>query len=171
MRLETPHRRTRTNENIRVIAMSAEEQAQRVHGAVAQHAYELFETHKQARPQQVQDWMQAESEVVHPFCGGRMPTNGNLWIGTDPSVFKEGSIEVWVAPDRVTLCGVPRAGEEAMPRGEKCMPQKERIYEVIDLREEVEPSHVAAKVKNSTLEIVLEKAKVKETEQEFKAAA
>lgn len=154
------------------MAVSAEQQAQQVHDAVAQHAHDIFETHKEAEPQQVKDWVQAEPEVVHLFCGGRRPINGNLRLGTDASVFQEGSIEVWVAPHRVTVCGVPGAGEEAVRCGENRMPQKEKIYEVIDLRGEVEPSHVAAKVKNSTVEIGLEKTKsAKETEQEFKAAA
>lgn len=171
MKLETPHRRTRTSEKVSVTGVSAEEQAQRVHDAVARRAYEIFETHKGAGRQQVQDWAKAESEVMHPFCGGRMPINGNLWVGTDPSAFQENSIEVWVAPHRVTICGVRKASEEAMPAGERAR-DKEKIYEVIDLREEVDPSHVAAEVKSSALEIILKKAKhARGTEREFKAAA
>ncbi len=172
MRLETSHRRTRSKESVHVMAVGAEEQAQRVHEAVARRAFKIFETHKEAGPQEVQDWARAESEVIHPFCGGRMPINGKLWVGTDPSAFQEGSIEVWVAPHRLTVCGVRRAGEEALPCGESRIPQQEMIYEVIDLREEVDPSHVAAEVRSSTLEIILEKAEhAKETEQEVKAAA
>ena len=157
MKWETPHRRPKLSESVSVITLSAEEQAQRVHDAVARRAYEISETHKETEPRLDQDWLQAESELIHPFCGGRMPINGKLWLGTDPGIFKAGSIELWVAPRRLTVCGLPRVGEKAASAGKGSGPQAENIYEVIELRDEVDPAQVAAEVRSATLEIVLGK--------------
>jgi len=172
MKWETPHKRLRASESVSVMALSAEEQAQRVRDAVASRAYQISETHKETEPRLDHDWVKAESEVIHPFCGGRMPINGKLWLGTDPGIFKEGSIELWVAPHRLTVCGLPRAGEEAVPSEESPAPGLEKIYEVIELREEVDPGRVSAGVRSATLEIVLGKPEHgKEAEKEFKEAA
>jgi len=172
MKFETSHTRTRENERVNVAAVSAEEQTRRVREAVARRACQIFETHKGTEPRETQDWLRAESEVMHPFCGGRMPINGNVWLGTDPNVFEEGTIELWVAPHQLTVCGQPRAGREGVPGGESAPSHAEKIYEVIDLREEVDPSRVTAEVRGSCLEVVMGKARhEQEAEQSLKAAA
>ena len=100
-----------------------------------------------------------------------MPINGKLWLGTDPGIFKEGSIELWVAPHRLTVCGLPRAEDKAAPAGKGSGPE-EKIYEVIELRDEVDPARVTAGVRSATLEIVLGKPEHgKKVEKEFKVAA
>ena len=153
------------NERVKVIVVSAEEQKRRVHEAVARRAYQIFETHKQTPSCEIQDWLRAESEVIHPFFGGRMPINGNVWLGIDPNVFERGTIEMWVAPHRLAVCGTSRAGESSGPN-------KEKIYEVIELSEEVDPARVTATVKSGTLEIVVGKVEHgKEAEKESKVAA
>jgi hypothetical protein len=172
MKIETSHTRPRENERVNIAAVSAEEQTRRVREAVARRAYQIFETHKGREPQEMRDWVQAESEVMHPFCGGRMPVNGNVWVGRDANIFKEGTIELWVAPRQLTICGEPRVGREGVPSGESTTAQGEKIYEVIDLREEVDPSRVMAKISGSTLEVVLGKAaREQDAEQSLKAAA
>jgi len=171
MKFETSHTR-RANERVKTAVVSAEEQMRRVHEAVARRAYQIFETHKGADSQESEDWVRAESEVLHPFCGGRMPINENLWLGTDPSIFKEGTIELWVAPHQLTVSGEPRVGKEGVPLGARAAPHSEKVYEIIDLREEVDPSRVTAEVRGSSLEVVLGKAShEQEAEQSLKAAA
>lgn len=172
MMLESPHRRTGALEKVSVSALSAEEQSRRVHDAVARRAFQISEIHKATEPQEVQDWLQAESELLHPFCAGRMPINGNLWLGTDANLFQEGTIEVWVAPHQVTICGKSRVSQKAISSGTISAPQSEMIYEVIALPEEVDPSRVTARVKSTSLEIVLGTVERKqETDQKFNVAA
>jgi hypothetical protein len=133
-----------------------------VHDAVARRAFQISEIHKATGPQEVQDWLQAESELLHPFCAGRMPINGNIWLGTDANPFQEGTIEVWVAPHQLTVCGKSPVGQKALSSAETSAPEPEMIYEVIDIPEEVDPSRVTARVKSASLEIVLGKVERKQ---------
>jgi len=171
MKFETPYRHSRANEAVSVVTLSAEEQTRKVHDAVARRAYQISETSKDEGHHELQDWLQAESDLVHPFCVGRMPIDGSLWLGTDADAFAEGTIEVWVAPRQLTVCGNPRTGSRTLSPGQR-FSSDQRIYEVINLPVEVDPSRVAARVNCSALEILLRKAECeKESGQRLKMAA
>lgn len=103
---------SRAGEKIKIFAVDASEQTRRVQEVVARRAYEIFESRGSASGHDVEDWSQAESELVRPCFSGRMSVDSTLWIGTDVGVFEEGTIEIWVAPHQLTICGKPRAEKE-----------------------------------------------------------
>ena len=87
-----------------------------------------------------------------------MTLNGSLWLGTDASAFEEGTIEIWIAPRRITICGKPWIEKERAASGERCV---EMIYHIVNLPLEVDPSGVTATFRGPSLEIVLRKAQAK----------
>lgn len=149
---------SRTSEKVQVIAMNADEQARRTDAAIARRAYEIFESRGSAAWHELEDWRQAESELVKPLCHGRMPIGDNLWIGTNVASFEEGTIEIWVAARRLTICGKPRIkGQGAVPT-QSHSGGIEKIFRVADLPFEIDPSNVPAKFSGQSLEILLKKA-------------
>lgn len=161
MRLKSIHKHPRTGEKVRVTPLNGDEQGRRIQEAIAHRAYEIFERRGGAEWHELEDWCQAESELVRACCCGEMKLNGSVWLGTDASMFEEGTIEIWIAPRRLTICGKPRIENAHAASGER---RGEMIYHAVDLPLEVEPSGVASTFHGPSLEIVLRKAQAKPTQ-------
>lgn len=162
-------KRARKGERVKLTITDANEQTRRMQEAVARRAYAIFESRGSGSWHESDDWRQAESELVSPLCCGRMTIGDRLWIGTDAGVFEQGTIEIWVAPRKITICGKPRAdGTDVQRIGPGF--DEERIFRVLDLCIDVDPSHTTAKFNGSSLGILVRKAQVK-TRQEVRAAA
>ena len=171
MRVETAGKHSRTGEQLKVVTVNASEQTRRMQEAVARRAYEIFDSRGSASWHELEDWRQAESEVLRPRCSGQMSLNDTLWIGADAAAFEEGTIEIWVAPRKITICGKPRVDKaDAHRKHIGPHPSGELIFHALDLPVEVDPSHVTAKFNGSSLEILLRKAQAK-PKQEARAAA
>ena len=150
---------TRADERVHIVLVSATEQARRVQQAIARRAYQLFERRGGAAWHELEDWRKAESEVVLPCCGGQMKLNGKLWLGADASCFEAGTIEIWVAPRRLTFCGRPSIGNVRATCTEG---RPELVYRAVDLPLQVETERVTTRFHGSSLEIILRQAQQKE---------
>lgn len=158
MRSESIYKHSRAGEHVKVMVLSANEQARSIQEAIARHAYEIFERRGSGGGHELEDWRQAESELMSHFCCGEMTLDGGLWLGTDVSILEEGTIEVWIAPGRITICGKARLKKERATSGESCA---QSVYRVVDLPIEVDPSGVTTRFSGPSLEIVLRKAQAK----------
>lgn len=105
MRVETAREHSRTGEQLKVVAVAENDQTRRVQEAVARRAHEIFDSRGSASWHELEDWRQAESELPRPRCSGQVSLNDTLWIGADAAVFEEGTIEIWVARRKMTICG------------------------------------------------------------------
>jgi len=162
-------KRSRKCEKTKLTIVDANEQTRRMQEAVARRAYAIFESRGSGSWHELQDWRQAESELVRPLCCGRTTLGDSLWIGSDAGIFEAGTIEIWVAPRKITVCGKPRTdGVDVQRIGPGS--DEERIFRVLDLCIDVDPSHVTAKFNGSSLEILVRKAQAK-PQQEGRAAA
>ena len=172
MILEADRKHSRGEERPKIVAVDASEQTRRVQEAVARRAYEIFESRGCASWHELEDWRQAEAEVVRPSCFGPMSVDGALWMGTDAAIFEEGTLEIWVAPRQLTICGKPCAGKEGTDTKRSGSDRDgEMIFHVIDLTCEIDPSRVTAKIDGPSLEILLRKAIAEpEPRREVKAA-
>ena len=160
MRLEKAEKQSRTGEKVNVAVMNADEQTRRMDAAIARRAYEIFENRGSASWHELEDWRQAESELVRALCFGQMTVGDNLWVGTDAASFEEGTINIWVAPRRLTIWGKPRVTKQAAPPQRRSN-REEIVFRVADLAVEVDPSKVTAKLNGRSLEILLKRAQPK----------
>ena len=102
---------------------------------------------------ELEKWRQAESELLSPLCCGLI-TREDIWVASDVSMFKEGTIEIWVSPRRLTICGKPRGWKtEEVANGTEGM-----AFRVVDVPFDIEPCAVTAQLNGSSLEICVSKA-------------
>jgi len=92
-----------------------------------------------------------------------------LWIGTDVGTFERGTIEIWVAHRKITICGKPRADKDAQGIGPRF--GGETIFRVLGLCLDVDPSSATAKLHGPSLEILVRKVQAKPRREARAAAA
>ena len=161
---------SRASEKLNIVAVDADEQGRRIHAAIARRAYEIFENRGSGAHEQ-EDWRQAESALLRPLCLGRMSVDDSFWVSADATNFQEGTINIWVAPRRLTICGKLGPKKQAAKLiSSSLAPQEEIMFREVELPVEVDPSNVTAKIQGKFLEILLRKAQGK-PEQNVKAAA
>ena len=159
MKIEATKRHARTGEVPKIVALSAIEQERRIEEAVAHRAFEIFESRGRLAGRELEDWRRAEAELENAPCFGQMSRDGTLWVSTDVAMFEPGTIEIWVASRKLTVCGVSR-DEILQPVANRrsSSPDKEMTFHVIDLNCEVNPAEVTAKIDEALcLEISLRK--------------
>lgn len=112
MKAERNGKHSRAGERVKLAIIAADEQTRRTQEAVAHRAYAIFESRDSASWHELENWRQAESELVSPLCCGRMTVGDSLWVGTDIAAFQEDTVEIWVAPLKITICGKPLVAKE-----------------------------------------------------------
>jgi HSP20 family molecular chaperone IbpA len=137
---------------IRVITVAATEQARRIDEAIAHRAYEIFERRGGMGWHELEDWRQAESEVRSKLCFGRTSSDDALLVACDIARFEESSVEIWVAPRQLTICGRPTGRKE---KAAGSYPYHGLVFRVVSLPAEVETGRVVTTVKHNFLDIHL----------------
>jgi len=92
---------------ITIMEISAAEQRRRIDQAVARRANEIFESRGATGWHELEDWRQAESEVRSNFCFGLTTSIDAVLVGFSGGSFEANSLELWVAPRQITICGKP----------------------------------------------------------------
>lgn len=141
----------RTEREIRVEPITAAEQDRRVHHAIALRAYELFEVRGAGSWHELDDWRRAETEVRCTMCFGLTESDDKVLVGCDLNRFEEGSIEVWIAPRRITISGKPIERSACGCAHGYSGP----VFREIQLPTEIDPKAVAIERRHRLLEIKL----------------
>jgi HSP20 family molecular chaperone IbpA len=133
--------------------VDSDEQARRIDEAIARRAYAIFERRGGTGWHELEDWRQAESEVRSKLCFSLSKAHDSFRVGFDVARFEEGTVEVWIAPRQMTICGKAIPHKE---QSERAAPLYEGIvFRAIALPVEVEPGRAVASVKRSFVEIRL----------------
>jgi HSP20 family molecular chaperone IbpA len=100
---------------------------------------------------ELEDWRQAESEIRSKLCFGRTSSDDAL-IFCDVGGFKEGSVEIWAAPRRLTIRGKPISHEEQAAR-----PYLYRgiVFRIVPLAVETAPARIVTHLRRHFLAIHL----------------
>jgi hypothetical protein len=170
MLLQIRDRHCRAGEKVKVMAMDVREQERRVQTEIARRAYEIFKDRGSLSGHELEDWRQAEADVICPSYYGRMVVDAGLWIGTGIEMFEERSIEIWVSAGRITICGKQNADKKISTQ--RSIRPGAIIFQIICLGCEVDPSAVKTKIDGPSLEILLRTVQaVSKTQLKSKVAA
>ena len=145
---------------IRVTAVNSAEQNRRIDEVIARRAYEIFESRGGSGWHELEDWRQAETDVRSTLCFGRTSSDDSLVVGCDVAGFKEGSVEIWVAPRQMTICGRPLRHKEQVSSSAHVY--QGTVFRMIALPIEIEPSRATLHLKRRFMEIHLPTVRTKQ---------
>jgi len=126
--------------------------------ALARRAYEIFERNGCNLGRDLDNWFQAEKELLHPVPVNITELDESLDVQAEVPGFSEKEMEISVEPRRLTITGKRESKKEAktgkVVHAECCSDQMLRI---VELPAEVEAERTTATLKNGILEIKLPK--------------
>jgi HSP20 family protein len=148
------------------------ERANFIFEEISRRAYQLFEGRGQMFGRDLEDWFQAERELLHPVHIHVGEADDTLEIKAEVPGFNEKELSIHVEPSRLVITG-KRETKKDETKGKTIYSETcaDEIMRVIDLPAEVETEKVTATLKNGVLELRLPKAaKAKSVRIEPKAA-
>jgi len=141
--------------------------------AISRRAYEIFAGSGYASGHELDNWFQAERELLHPVHIQMNESDDALEVQAEVPGFSEKELEVSVEPQRLVISGKREIKTEEKKAkavySEFCSDQ---ILRVVDLPAEVDTNQVAADLKNGVLQLHLPKvARTGNVRAETKVAA
>lgn len=135
------------------------DQIQDTVNALSRRAYEIFEGNGRAFGRDLEDWFQAERELLHPVHVSIEESDNSLAVKAEVPGFSEKELEINLEPRRLTITGMREAKkEEKQGRtlyAERCCDQ---VLRIVNLPSDTETDKVTATLKNGVLEVTLPKA-------------
>lgn len=126
--------------------------------ALARRAYEIFEGNGRAFGRELENWFQAEKELLHPVPVNITESDESFEVKAEVPGFNEKEIEIGVEPRRVTITGKRETKKEETKGKTVCAEScSDEILRMVDLPAEVATDKVTATLKNGVLELALPK--------------
>jgi HSP20 family protein len=131
---------------------------QEIYDSITRRAFEIFDMNGRWFGNELNDWLLAESELLHPMHLELTESNDSLGIRAEVPGFSSKEIEINVEPRRLTIAGKHEAKEEGKKGktiySERCAKE---VLRSIALPAEVDSSKVTATLKDGILNIELPK--------------
>jgi len=126
--------------------------------AISRRAYEIFERNGRAFGRELEDWFQAEKELLHPVHVHVSETDEGLEVKAEVPGFNEKELEVCVEPNLIVITGKRETAKEEK-KGKTVYTERcsDEIMRIVHLPAEVEADKATATLKNGILELSLPK--------------
>lgn len=126
--------------------------------ALARRAYEIFDGNGRVFGRDLDNWFQAERELLHPVSLNITETDEAFRVKAEVPGFTEKELEVAAEPDRVTITGQRESSKEEKKAKTVCSENcSDHILRILSLPSEIEAGKVTASLKNGVLELTLPK--------------
>jgi HSP20 family protein len=148
------------------------ERANEILAEISRRAYEIFEGNGRPIGRGLEDWLQAERELLHPVHIQLGESREALELKAEVPGFNEKELSISVEPRRLTITG-KRETKKEETKGKTVYSETcaNEIMRVVELPVEVDTEKVTATLKNGILELSLPKtAKAKSVKVEPNAA-
>ena len=127
--------------------------------SIARRAFEIFEDRGRAFGHDLEDWLRAESEFLHPIHLDIAESDDAVTVRAEVPGFSAKELEVGVEPHRLTISGKREAKEEHKSKKTIYSEHfRNQIFRAVDLPAEVDTSKVTANLKDGVLELSIPKA-------------
>jgi HSP20 family protein len=131
---------------------------QQLQDEIARRAFSIFERNGRIFGRDLEDWLRAESELLHPVHVDVSESGTDLTVKAEVPGFAAEDLEVALEPRKLTITGKRETKEERKDKktvsSETCSNQ---ILRVIDLPVSVDTDKAAATLKNGILELKMSK--------------
>lgn len=136
------------------------ERVDRVRREIAQRAYEIFERTGKQSGRDLDNWFEAESQLLHPAHLSLTESDDFLNIEAEVGGFRAAELAVSLAANRLTITGKKEAKRENK-NGAKMIYQEQcssELLRIIDLPAEVDAAKSTATLRNGMLELTMPRA-------------
>jgi HSP20 family molecular chaperone IbpA len=126
------------------------------HESVARRAFQLFQNRGRVPGHDVDDWRCAEAELLHSAHIEAAELDGVLMVRAEVAGFRASELEVGIEPRRLFITGERVA--RSHPAGRKLLYRDgcaEKLFRVLPLAVEVDPSHATAELREGILEVLI----------------
>jgi HSP20 family protein len=138
---------------------TALKKAREVYESIARRAFELFESRKQKHGRDQDDWLVAESEVLHPTHLDVEDCDEAIVVRAEVPGFRPDELEVCVEPFRITIAGRRETMTAPTYRkilfSDRCCDQ---VYRVIEVPIELDSRSAHSSLRDGVLELEIAKA-------------
>lgn len=140
------------------------EHVRELHDMIACHAFEAFEGRGRKPGYDFDDWINAESELLHPIHLAIVESDNAITVRAEVPGFCANDLEARVIGHRLTISGKRETNENQWTTKtiytERC---SNEIMRTIELPPEAEPRKIRATLNNGVLEFVMPKIGNKQT--------
>jgi HSP20 family protein len=134
------------------------DQMENTFNVLARRAYEIFESNGRNFGHDLENWFQAEKELLHPVPVNIMESDESFGVKAEVPGFNEKEIEIGVEPSRLTITGKRETKKEEKKGKTLCAEScSDQMLRIVDLPSEIETDKVTATLKNGVLELTLPK--------------
>lgn len=141
--------------SIRHNAREASEQFDRVYRSIARKAFELFKRNGQLQGHDLDNWLSAESEIVHPTYVQLTESNGGFTLRAEVPGFRAKDLEVTAEPRRIYISGKRETRSDQDGKQVRCEWRADQIYRAVDLPADVDTPQVNAVLQDGILTVDL----------------
>jgi HSP20 family protein len=134
------------------------EQFDKVYGSIARRAFEFFDGNGQGAGHELDNWLRAEAELLHPVYLEMTESDGDLTVLAEVPGFDAKDLEIKVEPRRLSIAGRREIKEEKNRRKIRSEWRADQILRAVDLPTDVDTTKVNASLKDGILVIDLPKA-------------
>jgi len=130
----------------------------RISDLIARRAFELFEGNGRWPGRDLEDWLRAEAEIVHPLPLELTESDSHFAVRVEVPGFTAKDLEISLEPRCLKISGKREAkGEEKKGKAIRSELQADLILRAIDLPADVDASKASATLKDGVLTIDLPK--------------
>jgi len=135
------------------------ERMQQAYDTIAKRAFEIFDNKGRWFGNELSDWLQAESEFLHPVHLEIAETEEALTVNAEVPGFTAKELDIHVQGNRLTIAGKHESMEEST-KGKTIYSERRanEILRTVELPSDVDGAKVNATLKDGVLSIELPKA-------------
>jgi HSP20 family protein len=132
---------------------------QQVFDSIQKRAYEIFEDRGRWIGHDVSDWLQAESEILHPVRLEIAETDQAVTVRAEVPGFTIKELEIHAAGNQLTIAGKHESQEENT-KGNTIYSERsaQEIFRSVELPSDADDQNLSASLKDGLLTIELPKA-------------
>lgn len=127
--------------------------------SISRRAFELFESNGRIFGRELDDWFQAERELLHPVHINITESDQSLEVQAEVPGFSEKELEIGLEPRKLTITG-KRETKKEEKKGKTLYSEQasDKILRIMSLPAEVQPDKASATLKNGVLTLMMPKA-------------
>ena len=133
------------------------EQFDSIYDSITRRAFELFEGDGQWLGRDLDYWLRAEAELLHPLHMDVTESDGDFTVRAEVPGFSVKDLEIKVEPRRLRIAGKREIKEEKNGRKIRCESCADQILRIVDLPADVDTAKVSASLKDGVLTLDLPK--------------